>query len=424
MSKRRVVITGVGAVTPLGNTAEATFAAAEAGTCGIAPIAGFDTSNHKVKLAGEVKGLAVEELLGKRESKRMDRFTQFALIAAAEAIKDSGLDLDSEDRSRIGVDVSSGIGGLGTIESEHSKGVEKGFDRVSPHFIPMAISNMAAGHIAIAHGLQGMCTCPVTACAGGTNAVGDGFRQIRDGYADMMICGGAEASVTPLGIGGFTSMKALSERSDPNRASIPFDKERDGFVMGEGSGMLVLEEYEHAVSRGAHIYCELIGYAANCDAYHITAPAPDGHGAVACMRAALADAGISPADVDYINAHGTSTPLNDKSETAAIKQVFGEKATNSTNNNTDSVGKLMVSSTKSMTGHLLGASGAVEAVLTALMTERDVVLPTINYQVADPECDLDIVPNKARKARVNIAMSNSLGFGGHNAAIVFRKVEG
>jgi 3-oxoacyl-[acyl-carrier-protein] synthase II len=421
MSKRRVVITGVGAVTPLGNTAAASFAAAEAGACGIAPITGFDTSEHKVKLAGEVKGLPVEELLGKREVKRMDRFTQFALVAAAEALNDSGLDLDNEDRSRIGVDVSSGIGGLGTIEVEHSKGVQKGFDRVSPHFIPMAISNMAAGHIAIAHGLQGMCTCPVTACAGGTNAVGDAFRQIRDGYADMMVCGGAEASVTPLGIGGFTSMKALSESSDPNRASIPFDKERDGFVMGEGSGMLVLEEYEHAVSRGAHIYCELIGYAANCDAYHITAPAPDGRGAVACMRAALADAGISPDDVDYINAHGTSTPLNDKSETAAIKQVFGERASNNTNNNTN---KLMVSSTKSMTGHLLGASGAVEAVLTALMTERDVVLPTINYQVADPECDLDIVPNKARNARVNIAMSNSLGFGGHNAALVFRKMEG
>ncbi len=410
MKKRIVVITGVGAVTPLGNTVQESFAAALQGECGIAPITAYDTSAQRVKLAAEVKNLDIEAKLGRREAKRMDRFTQLALIAAAEAMADSGLNMDEVDRSRIGVLVSSGIGGLSTIAAEHSKGLDKGFDRISAHFIPMSISNMAAGHIAIAHGLQGMCSCPVTACAGGSNAVGDAFRQIRDGYADMMLCGGAEAAITPLGIGGFTSMKALSESEDPNRASIPFDAERNGFVMGEGAGMLLLEEYEHAKARGAKIYCELAGYAANCDAYHITAPHPEGQGAVACMRQALVDAGVAPDEVSYINAHGTSTPLNDKAETAAIKQVFGELAEN-----------LPVSSTKSMTGHLLGAAGAVEAVLTALMVQNDVLLPTINYRVPDAECALDVVANAARAAEVRVALSNSLGFGGHNAVLVLRK---
>ncbi len=410
MKKRIVVITGVGAVTPLGNTAQESFAAALQGECGIAPISAYDTSTQRVKLAAEVKNLDIEGKLGKREAKRMDRFTQLALIAASEAMADSGLNMAEVDRSRIGVLVSSGIGGLGTIAAEHSKGLDKGFDRISAHFIPMSISNMAAGHIAIAHGLQGMCSCPVTACAGGSNAVGDAFRQIRDGYADMMLCGGAEATITPLGIGGFTSMKALSESEDHKRASIPFDAERNGFVMGEGAGMLLLEEYEHAKARGAKIYCELAGYAANCDAYHITAPHPEGQGAVACMRQALADAGVSPDEVSYINAHGTSTLLNDKAETAAIKQVFGDLAE-----------KLPVSSTKSMTGHLLGAAGAVEAVLTALMVQNDVLLPTINYRVPDVECALDVVANVARSAEVKVAMSNSLGFGGHNAVLVLRK---
>lgn len=409
-NKRRVVITGLGAVTPIGLDAAESFQAAVDGVCGIAPITAFDTSDSKVTLAAEVKGFDADALLGKREARRLDRFTQFALAAAAEAVQDSGLDMAQIDRTRAGVIVSSGIGGLSTIETEHTKGEQRGFDRVSPHFIPMAICNMAAGHIAIAYGLSGVCSCPVTACAGGTMAVGDAFRQIRDGYAEVMLCGGAEASITPLGIGGFTSMKALSESADPKRASIPFDAERGGFVMGEGAGILVLEELTHAQARGAHIYAELAGYAANCDAYHITAPAPDGAGAIACMRQALADAGVAPEAVSYINAHGTGTPLNDKSETAAIKAVFGAYAEG-----------LPVSSTKSMTGHLLGAAGAVEAVFAALTVEQDILLPTLNYLVEDVECQLDVVPNKARRAAADVVLSNSLGFGGHNAVLVFRK---
>ena len=409
--KRRVVITGLGAVTPIGHSAQASFAAAKAGSCGVAPITAFDAAEHKVKLAAEVKNLRVEDYLDKKEARKLDRFTHFALIAAQEAMRDSGLDLAQENTQRIGVTVSSGIGGLSSIEREHTKGLDSSFDRVSPFFIPMSIGNMAAGHIAITYGLQGMCTCPVTACAGGTNAVGDAFRQIRDGYADMMVCGGTEASITPLGIGGFTSMRALSESQDPNRASIPFDKERDGFVMGEGAGILVLEEYEHAIARGAKIYCEFKGYASNCDAYHITAPRPDGSGAAECMRLALADAGVQAADIVYLNAHGTSTQLNDKAETEAVKQVFGEATK-----------RLQISSTKSMVGHMLGASGAVEAVFTALSVHDGVILPTINYRVPDPDCDLDIVPNQARTAEISLAMSNSFGFGGHNASLIFGKL--
>jgi len=409
--KRRVVVSGLGAVTPIGHTAQASFAAAKEGSCGIATITAFDVSDHKVKLAAEVKNLRVEDFLDKKEARKLDRFTQFALIAAQEAMLDSGLHVEREDAGRIGVTVSSGIGGLSAIEREHSKGLDYSFDRVSPFFIPMSIGNMAAGHIAITYGLQGMCTCPVTACAGGTNAVGDAFRLIRDGYADMMVCGGAEASITPLGVGGFTSMRALSESEDPSRASIPFDKERNGFVMGEGAGILVLEEYDHAMARGAKIYCELKGYASNCDAYHITAPRPDGSGAANCMRLALADAGVQAEDIVYLNAHGTSTQLNDKAETGAVKQVFGAAAN-----------KLQVSSTKSMVGHMLGASGAVEAVFTALSMHNGIILPTINYQVPDPDCDLDIVPNKARTAEISLAMSNSFGFGGHNASLIFGKL--
>lgn len=411
--KRRVVITGMGAVTPIGHSAKTSFAAAKAGSCGVAPITAYDVSQQRVKLAAEVKNLRVEDYLDKKEARKLDRFTQFALIAAKEAIEDSGLELadGKEDLSRIGVTVSSGIGGLSAIEREHSKGLDYSFDRVSPFFIPMSIGNMAAGHIAITYGLQGMCTCPVTACAGGTNAVGDAFRQIRDGYADLMVCGGAEASITPLGIGGFTSMRALSESEDPNRASIPFDKERSGFVMGEGAGIILLEEYQHAISRGAKIYCELKGYASNCDAYHMTAPRPDGLGAANCMRLALADAGLQAADIVYLNAHGTSTQLNDKAETVAVKQVFGEAAK-----------RLQMSSTKSMVGHMLGASGAVEAVFTALSVYESVILPTINYQAPDPDCDLDIVPNEARQAEIPFAMSNSFGFGGHNASLVLARI--
>lgn len=410
--KRRVVITGLGTVNPLGNNVEETWKKVQENACGIGPITHFDTENFTVKMAGEVKNLNVEDILGKKESKRMDRFTQFAMIAAKEAMEDSGLDPEKEDTNRCGVLVSSGIGGLPTIETEHAKGLEKGFNRISPFFIPMAISNMAAGQIAIAYGLHGMCSCVVTACASSNNAIGDAFRHIRDGYAEVMVCGGAESCITELGIGGFAALKALSTSEDANRASIPFDKERNGFVMGEGAGILILEEYEHAKARGAKIYAELAGYGANCDAYHITAPHPEGEGGAACMKLALEDAGMAAEDIDYINAHGTSTHLNDSGETKAIRKAFGAHAD-----------KLMVSSTKSMTGHLLGGSGAVEAVFTTLAVQNDFVPATVNYQVPDEECDLDIVPNEGRKAVVRAAVSNSLGFGGHNASIVIKKAE-
>lgn len=407
---RRVVVTGLGAITPIGNTVSEMWESVKAGKCGIDKITLFDTTGRKVTLAGEVKNYVPEEVLDKREVRKMDRYVQFAMIAAKEAMQDAAIDLETVDTSRCGCIVSSGIGGLGTIEAEDKKGMEKGYDRVSPHFIPMVISNMAAGNIAIAYGFHGMCTCPVTACASGTNAIGDAFRQIRDGYADVMICGGSEASITPLGIGGFTSLKALSQATDPNRASIPFDKERSGFVMGEGAGILILEEYEHAVARGAKIYCEVAGYGANCDAHHITAPLEDGSMAAKCMQMAIKDAGITPENISYINAHGTSTPLNDKGETKAVKLALGEHAKN-----------VMMSSTKSMTGHLLGASGAVEGIITALSVQNDFVPATINYQVADENCDLNIVPNLGQYAEVTYAMSNSLGFGGHNATVVFKK---
>ena len=408
---RRVVITGLGAITPIGNSVSQMWESVKAGKCGIDKITLFDTTDRKVTLAGEVKNYVPEAFLDKREARKMDRYVQFAMAAANEAMKDAGLDMEKEDTSRCGCIVSSGIGGLGTIEAEDKKGMEKGYDRVSPHFIPMVISNMAAGNIAIAYGFHGMCTCPVTACASGTNAIGDAFRQIRDGYADVMICGGSEASITPLGIGGFTSLKALSQAEDPKRASIPFDKERSGFVMGEGAGVLILEEYEHAVNRGAKIYCEVAGYGANCDAHHITAPLEDGSMAAKCMQMAMNDAGVLPENIDYINAHGTSTPLNDKGETKAVKLAFGEHAEH-----------VMMSSTKSMTGHLLGASGAVEGIITALSVQNDFVPATIGYQVPDENCDLDIVANEGRNVSVNYAMSNSLGFGGHNATVIFKKV--
>lgn len=409
---RRVVVTGLGAVTPIGNNTDSMWKAVKEGKCGIAPITLYDTTDRKVTLAGEVKDFNPEECIDKRELRKMDRFTQFAMTAAAEAVNDAKISADNIDTNRCGVIVSSGIGGLGTIQEEDCKGYVKGYDRISPYFIPMSISNMAAGQIAIKYGFHGMASCIVTACASGTNAIGDGFHYIRDGYADIMLCGGAEASITELGIGGFTSLKALSQATDPNRASIPFDKERSGFVMGEGAAILVLEEYEHAVARGAKIYCEVAGYGANCDAHHITAPLEDGSMAAKCMEIALKDAGLEPDDVSYINAHGTSTSLNDKCETNAIRNAFGEYAD-----------KLMVSSTKSMTGHLLGASGAVEGAISVLAVKDNYVPATINYQVADENCNLDIVPNTGRNTTVNVAMSNSLGFGGHNASIIFKKFE-
>ena len=410
--KRRVVLTGMGALTPIGNTAEESWAAARAGKCGIGPITHYDTTGQKVTLAGEVRDFTPQDYIDKREVRKMDRFTQFAMAAAAMAVEDSGLDFASEDASRCGVLISTGIGGIETIETDVIRAHEKGYDRISPFFIPMVISNMAAGQVAIRYGLQGMCSCVVTACASGTNAVGDAFRHIRDGYGDIMLAGGTEATITPMCIGGFTSMKALCTASDPARASIPFDAERSGFVMGEGAGILVLEELEHARARGARIYAEVVGYGANCDAHHITAPAPDGAGAAACMKLALADAGVAPEEVGYLNAHGTSTPMNDRCETAAVKTTFGAHAK-----------KLLMSSTKSMTGHLLGASGAIEAIFTALAVRDGFAPPTINYRQPDPDCDLDIVPNEGRAADIRYAMSNSLGFGGHNASLLLRKWE-
>lgn len=412
--KRRVVVTGMGAVTPIGNHVAELWANAKAGVCGIDTITAFDVSDFKVTMGGEVKNLQMEDFLEKSDIKRHTRFVKFALIAAQEAMKDSGLDISKTNAFRCGTLISSGIGCIGTIEREHSRGMEKGFERVSPYFIPTTITNMAAGAVALAHGLKGKCTCVVTACAGGTNAVGDGFLHIRDGYGDVMVCGGTEASITPLGIGGFASLKALSTSTDKNRASIPFDLERNGFVMGEGAGILVLEELEHAVARGAKIYAEVLGYGSNCDAYHMTAPDPEGIAATECIKMTLADAGISPEQVDYFNAHGTSTPLNDKGETLAIKNAFGEEQSK----------KLAISSTKSMTGHLLGAAGAVELILSAMAVKEDFVPPTANYKVPDPVCDLDIVPNVGRAMTVDYAMSNSLGFGGHNAAVLLGKVRG
>ena len=393
MEKRRVVITGLGTVNPLGTSVSASWDAAKAGKCGIGPITQFDTADFKCKLAGEVKDFDPEAVVDKKEARKMARFTVLALAAAAEAIADSGLDTETEAKN-IGVILSSGIGGLPTIEEQHTRGEEKGM-------------------VAIRFGLKGMCTCPVTACAGGTNAVGDAFHRIRDGYETAMVCGGAESCISPLGIGGFTSMKALSTASDPDAASLPFDARRGGFVMGEGSGVLVLEELEHAKARGAHIYAEVVGYGANCDAYHFTAPAPGGVGAIDCMNLTLNDAGIAPEQVDHINAHGTGTHMNDACETAAIHAVFGEHAK-----------QLTVVSTKSMTGHLLGGAGGIEAVFTALALRDQFAPPTIHYEQPDPECDLDYVPNTGRAQAMTYALSNSLGFGGHNACIALRRWEG
>lgn len=412
MTKRRVVVTGIGTINPIGHNVEETWKSIEEGKCGIAPISLFDTKDMKVTLAGEVKDFDVTKYIDKKEAKKMDRFIQMGMIAAKEAVTDSGLDINNIDSHRFGVIVSSGIGGLGSIEKNYQTGEKRGFDRVSPFFIPMTISNLAAGHIAIAYHAQGLCTCPVTACAGGTNAIGDAFRNIRDGYQDVMIAGGCEASVTPLGIGGFTSMKALSDATDPKRASIPFDKERNGFVMGEGAGILILEELEHALKRGAHIYGEMTGYGVSCDAHHITAPLPNGEGGAYAMQNALDDADISYDVIDYINAHGTSTHLNDLCETEAIKSVFKEHAY-----------KLAVSSTKGHTGHCLGAAGGIEAVLSVLALKHDFIPPTLNYQVKDEECDLNVVPNIGVKKDLHYVMSNSLGFGGHNASIIFKEYD-
>ena len=401
----------MGAVTPIGNNVKALWGNAKKGTNGIAEITAFDTTDYKVKLAAEVKDFDPSDVISRQEVRKLDRFSQFAIVAANEAYQHAGL-TPEVDRTRIGVMVSSGIGGLHTIEETANKLRDAGPNRISPHFIPKVLTNLAAGNVAIHLNAQGMCHTPVTACAASTDAIGVAYRHIAGGYADVMIAGGAEASITALGIAGFSVIRATSEATDKDRASIPFDKERHGFVMGEGAGMLVLESLEHAKARGVKIYGEVVGYGATCDAHHVTAPAEDGNGAIRAMEEALATAGLDPDAIDYINAHGTSTPLNDKTETKAVKAAFGDHAS-----------KLMMSSTKGMTGHLLGATGAVEAILTVSSLEEGYILPTINHRQADPDCDLDIVPNVGREQAIKYAMSNSLGFGGHNASIVLKKWE-
>ena len=408
--KKRVVVTGMGAITPIGNNVEEYFEGLVKGKCGIDKITLFDTQDYKVKFAAEIKEYNAEEYLDKRAAKRLDRFTQFAIIAAREAYRDSGINQDNTDMEKVATIVGSGIGGLGTIEEQNKILLSKGPDRVSPMYIPMVIGNMAAGNVAIDLGLKGESSSVVTACASGTHSLGEAFRLIRHGYQDAAICGGCEASITPTGIAGFTNIKALNTTEDKTRASIPFDKERAGFVMGEGAGILVLEELEHAKKRGAKIYAEVVGYGASSDAYHITSPAPDGEGGKRAMENALKDAKLEPNKITYINAHGTSTPLNDKYETAAIKSAFEGCAD-----------KLYVSSTKGHTGHLLGAAGAIEAIACVKAIEKNIIPPTIGYKVKDEDCDLNIVPNVPVETNVEYAMSNSLGFGGHNSSIIFKK---
>ena len=406
---RRVVITGMGAVTPIGNNVNEFWSNAKEGKLGIDFIKLLDNDLIDVKTAGEVKDFNPEPIISKKETKRLDRAEQFGLYAADEAIKNSGLDLEKEDLDKIGVIIGSGIGGLGTIEAEGTKLYTGASKRVSPFFIPMAISNLVAGNVAIKYGLRGTCTAVVTACATGTNSIGDAYRLIKHGYENVMLAGGAEAPITRIGVGGFNGMKALNTSNNPEKASIPFDKNRSGFVMGEGAGVVVLESLEHAQARGANIIAELVGYGTTCDAYHITSPAPDGSGAAKAMKQAIDEAGIKPEDVSYINAHGTSTALNDKFETAAIKTVFGDET------------KVAISSTKSMTGHLLGAAGAIETIVCAKAVQEDFIPPTIGYETPDEELDLDYVPNVGRKEKVEYALTNSLGFGGHNATLLLKK---
>ena len=410
MTKRRVVITGLGAVSPIGNTVSELWNSIQKGKCGIDFITAFDTTEHKAKLAAEVKNLDTEKYFTLRETKNNDRFTLFARIAAKQAIEDAQLDLSAIDHRRFGVILGSGIGGLQSLENAKESLIERGPTRISPFFIPMTLINLAAGEVAIDQGAQGQCYSVVTACAAATNAIGEAFHKIRDGYQDIIISGGSEAAITPVGIAGFSVMRALHTGEDPQRASIPFDADRSGFVMGEGAGILILESLEHAQNRGAKIYAELVGYGSTCDANHITAPLEDGSMGAYAMTLALEDASLNPSDINYINAHGTSTPLNDKTETLAVKTAFKEAIQN-----------IPMSSTKSNTGHLLGASGAVEAIICALALENNFVPPTINYQNPDPLCDLDIVANVGRSANLTHVMSNSLGFGGHNASIILKK---
>jgi 3-oxoacyl-[acyl-carrier-protein] synthase II len=410
--KQRVVVTGMGVMTSLGADLETFWGSLMAGKSGVSLIEAFDVSEYPTRIAAEIKNFNPEDYADKKEVRRMDRFVQFAVAASSLAVKDADLKIGEDvDAERVGVMVGSGIGGLGTWEDQHNVLLEKGPKRVSPFFIPMMIANMASGQISMITGAKGPNSTAVTACATGTHSIGDSFKMIQRGDADVMICGGAEATIRPTGMAGFCSMRAMSTRNDePNKASRPFDVDRDGFVMGEGSGILILESLEHAQKRGARIYAEVIGYGMSGDAYHMTEPDPEG--AARCMTKAIRDAGIPPEAIDYVNAHGTSTPVGDRSETTAIKKAFGEHAY-----------KLAVSSTKSMTGHLLGAAGGVEAVILGLTLKNGMIAPTINLDNQDPECDLDYVPNKPRQADVQVAISNSFGFGGHNASIVMRKYE-
>jgi len=411
--KRRVVVTGIGAISPIGNDAMTMWENAKKGTNGIDFIKGFSTEGNNIKIGGEIKDFDFLEFFGRKALKRNDRFVLLGQIATKEAVEDSKINFKEMNTERVGVYYGSGIGGLATIASEEDKAQSKGYDRLSPFFIPSAIINIAAGQIAIDYGINGMATSAVTACASATNSIGDAFRAIRDGYLDMAITGGSEASLIPLGLGGFNVMQALNKSNDPENGSIPFDENRAGFVMGEGAGTIILEEYESAVARDAKIYAEIVGYGATCDAYHVTGPDPEAMGAKRCMEMAVSDAGLNLTDVDYINAHGTSTPLNDKTETLAIKKAFEDHAY-----------KLNVSSTKSMTGHLLGASGAVEAIFALMSTKEDFIPPTINTKTLDPLCDLNYTLGNGIEKEVNVALSNSLGFGGHNATIAFKKFRG
>ncbi|HWR38663.1 MAG TPA: beta-ketoacyl-ACP synthase II [Patescibacteria group bacterium] len=412
--KKRVVITGMGAITPVGIGTDAFWQGLLAGKSGIGRITRFDPTDYATQIAGEVKDFDPTQYIDKKEAKRMDRVTQFAVAAAKMAIEDSKLNLEQEDLCQIGTLIGTGIGGIETLHDQYKVLFEKGPNRISPFFVPMMIANMPAGQTSITFGLQGPCLSVVTACATGTNAIGDAFKIIQRGDADVMVAGGTEAAVSQNAVAGFCAMKAMSTHNDqPEKASRPFDLNRNGFIMGEGAGVVILESLEHAQARGARIYAEIVGYGYNADAYHMTAPAPEGAQAARCMAMAIKDAGMEPAGVDYINAHGTSTPLNDKNETLAIKSLFGDHAK-----------KLAVSSIKSMTGHLLGAAGGVECIATVLTVVNDEIPPTINLETPDPELDLDYVPNKARKQVVNAALSNSFGFGGHNATILVRKFNG
>lgn len=410
--ERRVVITGIGTITPIGKNVLETWNGIEEKKCGIDNITLFDNTNFKTKLAAEVKEYNSNDYFDVKQAKRLDRTSQFAIIAAREAVKDSNITKENTDFDKTGVFIGSGIGGLRTIQEQCEINVKKGNRRVSPMFIPMSIANMPAGNVSIEFGFKGESTCNVTACASSTQSIGEAFRTIKYGYEDVIIAGGAEASICSVGVAGFENMKALCFSNDKTRASIPFDKERSGFVMGEGAGMLVLEELEHAQKRNAKIYAEIIGYGATSDAYHITSPCPNGEGGAKAMKRAIEDAKIKPEDIDYINAHGTSTHLNDSTETMAIKTALGEASK-----------KVMISSSKSNIGHLLGAAGAVEAIICTKAIEKGIVPPTINYIEKDEECDLDIVPNEPRKKDIKITMSNSLGFGGHNACIILKKWE-